>query len=77
MDFLSCDRIRTNLDGGRAQHRPNVIRLLDTLLGMPRNIVLVCEDRRTQSGTIVTTHTDQHETRRKTRQLQSSARGEW
>lgn len=73
MNFLSGGGVRTNLNSGCTQHRPNVVGLLGTLLGTPRDVMLVREYGCAESGTVVTTQANHHETGCRDCQLQNDA----
>ena len=56
VDFLGGSGLRTNADGGGMKDGANVVRLLDTILGVPGDLMLVCKDSSAKRRAVVTTH---------------------
>lgn len=62
VNVLASGGLSTNANGRSTKEGTNVVGLLDTRLCVPGDIVTVGKNSRTQSGTIVSPHTDHHQT---------------
>lgn len=61
-DILAGFGIGTKADGRSPDDRANVVGLLNTILGVPRDVVLVGNVSRQDGCTVVTAETDEHKT---------------
>jgi len=62
-DIFTGFGIGTESDGRSSNQRPDVVGFLDSVLGMPRDVVLVGEVGSEDSGTVVSTEADEEETK--------------
>jgi len=62
VNLLAGSIVGTNADGSSLSERTEVVRLLDTVLGGPSDLVLVGQDTTNDGSTVVTTETNQHDT---------------
>ena len=62
IDVLASSVVNTELDSGSSDHGADVVGELDSILGMPRDVVSVCVDSGSQGRTVVSTPSDKHET---------------
>ena len=61
VDFLGGSGLRIDAEGGGTKERVNVVGPLDTTLGVPGDLVLVCKDSSAKRRVVVTTHPNHHE----------------
>lgn len=63
MDILARLGVTSEANSRSAKQGTNIVRLLDTRLGVPADVVAVSQDRRAEGGAVVASNTDHKQAR--------------